>query len=104
VNYRFELTPALIILAVPILLIVPAFAMIAVLLIALVAAAAVVALCAAIIATPYRLGRRIHRRYTARHRSTEHSAPVAGVVARAPRPLPRSRVAILASTTARRAS
>ena len=84
VKYGIEWTPALVLLgAVVVLPLVPAFALIALVVVALAAVAALVALAGAVLATPYLLVRTLRRRLAERHPSTEGSGPIAAAIAHA---------------------
>jgi hypothetical protein len=84
VRYGVEWIPGtVLLLAVVVLPLVPAFALIGLVVVVLAAVAAVAALAAAILATPYLLVRSVHRRLAERHRSTGGSGPVATAIARA---------------------
>jgi hypothetical protein len=83
-RYGFEWTPALVLLgAVVILPLAPAFAMIGLLVVALLAIAALVALAGAILATPYLLARSVRRHLAERHRPAQAPARIATPIAEA---------------------
>lgn len=83
-RYGIEWLPGTVLLgAVVVLPLVPAFALIGLVVVALAAVAALVALAGAILATPYLLVRSLRRRLAEEHQPTEGSAPIATTVAHA---------------------
>ena len=76
-SYGIEWMPVVVLLGAPVLLIVPAFALIGLAVVALAAVAALVALAGAILASPYLLARALRRRLAERHQSTGASVPLA---------------------------
>ena len=77
-SYGFEWMPGVVLLgALLVLLIVPAFALIGLVVVALAAVAALVALAGAILASPYLLARTLRRRLAERHQPTGASVPLA---------------------------
>ena len=81
-SYGFEWIPGTVLLAAVVLLpLAPAFAMIGLLVVALAAVAALIALAGAIVATPFLVARTVHRRLVERHRSTPRSAPIGAAIA-----------------------
>ncbi len=82
-SYGFEWIPAVVLVGVFVLLMVPAFALIGLVVVALAAVAALAALAGAILATPYLLVRTLRRRLAERHRSTGGSLPIATAIAQA---------------------
>jgi membrane associated rhomboid family serine protease len=82
-SYGFEWIPAVVLVGVFVLLMVPAFALIGLVVVALAAVAALAALAGAILATPYLLVRTLRRRLAERHQSTGGSLPIATAIAQA---------------------
>ena len=83
-RYGVEWIPGtVLLLAVVVLPLVPAFALIGLVVVVLAAVAALAALAAAIVATPYLLVRSLRRRPAERHRSREGSGTIATAIARA---------------------
>jgi membrane protein implicated in regulation of membrane protease activity len=80
-SYGFEWMPAVVLLGVFVVLMVPAFALIGLVVLALAAVAALVALAGTIIASPYLLARTLRRRLAERHQSTQRSARIATAIA-----------------------
>jgi hypothetical protein len=81
-SYGFEWIPGTVLLAAVVLLpLAPAFAMIGLLVVALAAVAALIALAGAIVATPFLVARTVHRRLVERHRPTQRSAPIGAAIA-----------------------
>jgi hypothetical protein len=81
-SYGFEWIPGTVLLAAVVLLpLAPAFAMIGLLVVALAAVAALIALLGVILASPYLLARTVRRRLVERHRSTPRSAPIGAAIA-----------------------
>jgi positive regulator of sigma E activity len=81
-SYSLEWTPALLIIGALLLLIVPAFALIALAVVAIAAVAALAVLAGAILASPYLLVRTLRRRLEERERSTEGPLPIAAAAIR----------------------
>jgi hypothetical protein len=104
-SYATEWIPGPIVLGALLLpVIAPAFAMIGVLVVALAALAALVALAGAVLATPYLLARSIRQRLAERPRSTESSGAVARVIAQAEKATQQSGAAALANPATARSS
>jgi hypothetical protein len=82
-SYGFEWIPAVVLVGVFVLLMVPAFALIGLVVVALAAVAALAALAGAILATPYLLVRTLRRRLAERHQSTGGPLPIATAIAQA---------------------
>jgi hypothetical protein len=80
-SYGFEWMPAVVLVGVLVVLMVPAFALIGLALLALAAVAALVALGGAIVASPYLLARTVRRHLDERHRSAQGSLPIATAIA-----------------------
>jgi positive regulator of sigma E activity len=103
--YRFEFVPGAVLLAAVVVLpLAPAFAMIALLLVALAAVTAVVALTAAIIAAPFLLVRHFRARLAERGEATEVSGSVAKVIEHAESATEQAGFAALAHAAAARGS
>jgi hypothetical protein len=82
VKYGIEWLPGTVLLgAVVVLPLVPAFALIGLVVVALAAVAALVALAGAILATPYLLVRSLRRHLEEEHQSTEGPLPIATGIA-----------------------
>ena len=69
-SYGFEWMPAVVLVGAFVLLMVPAFALIALAVVALAAVAALAVLAGAILTTPYLLARTLRRRLVERHQSS----------------------------------
>jgi hypothetical protein len=83
-KYGIEWLPGTVLLgAVVVLPLAPAFAMIGVVVAALAAVAALVALAGAVLATPYLLVRALRRHLAEQHQRAERPAPIAAAIAQA---------------------
>ena len=81
-SYGFEWIPGTVLLAAVVLLpLAPAFAMIGLLVVALAAVAALIALAGAIVAMPFLVARTVHRRFRERQQPTQRSAPIGAAIA-----------------------
>jgi hypothetical protein len=80
-SYGLEWMPAVVLVGAFVLLMVPAFALIALVVVAVAAVAALVVLAGATLASPYLLVRSIRRHLAERHQSTQAPVPIATAIA-----------------------
>jgi positive regulator of sigma E activity len=80
-SYGFEWMPAVVLVGALVVLMVPAFALIALVVVALAALAALAVLAGAILASPYLLARTLRRRLAERHESQQAALPTARAIA-----------------------